>query len=324
MSAAARTGPDTIASHSSKKVIYAALAGNSLIASVKFAASAATGSSAMLSEAIHSVVDTGNQMLLLMGLARSKRPPDAAHPFGYGMELYFWTFVVAILIFAVGAGVSVYEGISKLRNPHPVTDAYINYLVLGVAFAFEAGAWWIAWKAFRAAKGARSILAAVRRSKDPALFTVLFEDTAAMLGLVVAAVGLALGQILAVPELDGAASVVIGLILAVTALLLAIECKGLLLGEAAHPEVVADIRRLIADHPSILTTNEILTMHMGPEDVLLNLSVDFADGITSTDVESAITGLERDIKAAHPEIKRVFIEAQSWRAHAEGERREEP
>ena len=236
------------------------------------------------------------------------------------MELYFWTFVVAILIFAVGAGVSVYEGISRLRNPHPVTDAYINYLVLGVAFAFEAGAWWIAWKAFRAAEGARGILAAVRRSKDPAVFTVLFEDTAAMLGLIVAAVGLAVGQILAIPELDGAASVVIGLILAVTALLLAIECKGLLLGEATHPEVIADIRRLVADHPAILTTNEILTMHMGPEDVLLNLSVDFADGITSSDVEAAITGLERDIKAAHPEIKRVFIEAQSWRAHAESER----
>ena len=230
------------------------------------------------------------------------------------MELYFWTFVVAILIFAVGAGVSVYEGISRLRNPHPVTDAYINYLVLGVAFAFEAGAWWIAWKAFRAAEGARGILAAVRRSKDPAVFTVLFEDTAAMLGLIVAAVGLAVGQILAIPELDGAASVVIGLILAVTALLLAIECKGLLLGEATHPEVIADIRRLVADHPAILTTNEILTMHMGPEDVLLNLSVDFADGITSSDVEAAITGPERDIKAAHPEIKRVFIEAQSWRA----------
>ncbi len=309
-----------MASHASKKVIYAALAGNALIAATKFAASAHTGSSAMLSEAIHSVVDTGNQLLLLMGLARAKRPPDREHPFGYGMELYFWTFVVAILIFAVGAGVSIYEGVDRLRHPHPVTDVHINYLVLGVAFVFEAGAWWIAWKEFRAAKGARGILAAVRRSKDPTVFTVLFEDTAAMLGLIVAGVGLALGQILAIPELDGAASVVIGLILAVTALLLAIECKGLLLGEATHPEVIANIRRLIADHPAILTTNEILTMHMGPEDVLLNLSVDFADGITSTDVEAAITGLERDIKTAHPEIKRVFIEAQSWRAHAEGER----
>jgi cation diffusion facilitator family transporter len=308
-----------MASHSSKKVIYAALAGNSFIAVTKFAASAYTGSSAMLSEAIHSVVDTGNQLLLLMGLARAKRPPDREHPFGYGMELYFWTFVVAILIFAVGAGVSIYEGIDKLRHSHPVTSVYINYIVLGVACVFEAGAWWIAWKEFRTAKGAHGILAAVRRSKDPTVFTVLFEDTAAMLGLIVAAAGLALGQILAIPELDGAASVVIGLILAVTALLLAIECKGLLLGEAAHPEVIAEIPRLAADHPAILTTNEILTMHMGPEDVLLNLSVDFADGITSADVEAAISGLERDIKAAHPEIKRVFIEAQNWRAHAAGE-----
>ncbi len=312
-----------MASHESKKVIYAALAGNALIAVTKFAASAYTGSSAMLSEAIHSVVDTGNQLLLLMGLARSKRPPDREHPFGYGMELYFWTFVVAILIFAVGAGVSIYEGIDKLRHPHAVTNVYVNYLVLGFAFVFEAGAWWIAWKEFQAAKGARGILAAVRRSKDPTVFTVLFEDTAAMLGLMVAAAGLALGEILEIPELDGAASVVIGLILAVTALLLAIECKGLLLGEATHPEVIAGIRRLITAHPAILTTNEILTMHMGPDDVLLNLSVDFADGITSGDVEAAITGLERDIKAAHPEIKRVFIEAQNWRAHAEGERGEE-
>ena len=309
-----------MASHSSKKVIYAALAGNSLIAATKFAASAYTGSSAMLSEAIHSVVDTGNQLLLLMGLARAKRPPDREYPFGYGMELYFWTFAVAILIFAVGAGVSIYEGVDKVRQPHAVTDVYINYLVLGVAFAFEADAWWIAWKEFRAAKGARRILVAVRRSKDPTVFAVLFEVTAAMLGLIVAAVGLALGQIFAIPELDGAASVGIGFILAVIALLLAVECKGLLLGEATHPEVITDIRRLVADHPAVLTTNEILTMHMAPEDVLLNLSVDFADGITSADVEAAITGLERDIKAAHPEIKRVFIEAQSWRAHSEGER----
>ena len=160
----------------------------------------------------------------------------------------------------------------------------------------------------------------MRRSKDPAVFTVLFEDTAAMLGLIVAGGGLYLGQVTGIAEFDGAASMVIGLILAATALLLAIECKGLLLGEAAHPEVIADIRRMIADHPAILTTNEILTMHMSPDDVLLNLSVDFADGISSADVEAAITSLERDIKAANPEIKRVFIEAQNWRAHAAGER----
>ena len=320
MRAPVSTTSDIMAGHSSKKVIYAALVGNSLIAATKFAASFMTGSSAMLSEAIHSVVDTGNQMLLLMGLARAKRPPDRDHPFGYGMELYFWTFVVAILIFAVGAGVSIYEGIGRLRNPHPVTDVHINYIVLGVAMVFEAGAWWVAWKEFNITRGRAGIFAAVRRSKDPAVFTVLFEDTAAMLGLIVAAVGLYLGEALAIPELDGAASVVIGLILAATALLLAIESKGLLLGEATHPEVIAEIRRLIAAHPAILTTNEILTMHMSPDDVLLNLSVDFADGITSADVEAAITALERDIKTAHPEIKRVFIEAQSWRAHAEGER----
>lgn len=304
-----------MASPSSKKVIYAALIGNALIAGTKFTAAAATGSSAMLSEAIHSLVDTGNQWLLLYGIRRSTRPPDVRHPFGYGMEVYFWTFVVAILVFAVGAGVSFYEGVVKLRNPTPIADAYINYFVLGIAMAFEAAAWWIAATEFNKSRGKLGVLAAIRRSKDPTVFTVLFEDSAAMLGLIVAATGIALAQYLNMPAFDGLASIGIGLILAVTAMLLAYESKGLLIGESAHPEVRSGIMRMVDEDPRILVTNEVLTLHFAPEDVLLTLSVDFSDSLSSADVEAAISELESNIKARYPEIKRVFIEAQSGAGH---------
>lgn len=304
-----------MANPASKKVIYAALIGNSLIAATKFSAAAFTGSSAMLSEAIHSVVDTGNQMLLLYGLRRASRPADRYHPFGYGMELYFWTFVVAILVFAVGAGVSVYEGVNRLVEPHPVHNPYVNYIVLAFAMVFEAGAWWIAFREFRASKGRFGIIAAVRRSKDPTLFTVLFEDSAAMLGLVVALIGISLSQFYDAPFFDGAASIVIGLILATTATWLAYECKGLLIGEAASPSVVAGIRRLADEEPAVKVINELLTMHLGPRDVLVTLSLDFADGISADDVEAAITNMDQRIKGAFPEITRVFIEAQSRRGH---------
>lgn len=313
-----------MASHSSRKVIYAALAGNGLIALTKFGAAVLTGSSAMFSEAIHSLVDTGNQLLLLHGLRRAGRPPDKQHPFGYGMELYFWTFVVAILIFAVGAGVSIYEGVLKIMHPHPVTDAYVNYIVLSVAMVFEAGAWWIAFKEFNRTRGKQGLLTAVRRSKDPTVFTVLFEDSAAMLGLIVAFLGIGLGQALDLPVLDGGGSIVIGLILAVTAGLLAYESKGLLIGESAQREVIDGIENIIDEQPGILRLNEMLTMHLGPNDVLLNLSVDFSDSYSSTQVEDAISTMERAIKSNYPEITRVFIEAQSWQAHVENGQSEGP
>ncbi len=304
-----------MASHASKKVIYAALFGNGAIAVTKFIAASITGSSAMLSEAIHSVVDTGNQGLLLYGIRRAKRPADPQHPFGYSMELYFWTFVVAILIFAVGAGISAYEGIIKLMNPHPVTSPHINYIVLGLAMVFEAVAWWIAFREFRRTKGSLGYLAAVRRSKDPTVFTVLFEDSAAMLGLIAAFLGIALGQALDMPELDGVASIIIGVILALTAALLAYESKGLLIGEGADPQVVAGVREIVQTKQGIERVNELLTMHLGPQDVLLTLSLDFDDRLSAGDVEIAITELEDLIKSAFPQISRVFIEAQSWTAH---------
>jgi len=302
--------------HSSKKVIYAALVGNSLIAVTKFAAASYTGSSAMLSEAIHSVVDTGNQGLLLHGLRKSRQPPDERHPFGYGMEIYFWAFVVAILIFAVGAGISIYEGVHKLLVPSPVSNVFVNYIVLGLACAFEAVAWGIAFQEFRKIKGAMGYFQALRESKDPTVLTVLFEDSAAMLGLVAAFAGILLADLTQRPAFDAAASIVIGLILALVAALLAYESKGLLIGESAHRETREKLRALIRDTDGVLAVNELLTMHLGPRDILLNLSVDFDDKLSSVEVERLVTTMERRIKSEFPEVTRVFVEAQNWAAHA--------
>jgi len=301
-----------MASHSSKKVIYAALAGNGLIAISKFWAAAYTGSAAMFSEAIHSVVDTGNQFLLLYGLKRAKRPADKTHPFGYGMEVYFWSFVVAILIFGLGAGISINEGIAKVKNPHPVTDPFINYIVIGFSVVFEALAFSFAFKEFYKSKGSQNWIKAVRASKDPAIFTVLFEDFAALIGLVVAGIAIYLGDVLNMPILDGIASIVIGVILAVTASCLAFECKGLLMGESASDAVLTGIKDIIKKESQVLHINEILTMHLGPRDILLNLSLDFKDELSSGNVEETISKLELGIKNKFPEIKRVFIEAQNW------------
>jgi len=301
--------------HSSKKAIYAALVGNFLIAITKFAAAAYTGSSAMLSEAIHSLVDTGNQGLLLHGMRRSRQPADERHPFGYGMELYFWAFIVAILIFAVGAGVSLYEGVIKLLDPHPVTSPFVNYIVLALAMVFEGIAWWIAFGEFRRSKGPMGYFAAVRESKDPAIFTVLFEDTAAMLGLVVAFVALALGQATGIEAFDAIGSILIGVILAATAMLLAYESKGLLIGESASGRVTEGLRELAARQQGVARVNELLTMHLAPRQVLVNLSLDFEDRLSSADLEAAVSELEARMREAFPEVTRVFIEAQNWRLH---------
>jgi cation diffusion facilitator family transporter len=307
--------------HGSRIVIYAALAGNLLIAVTKFAASTITGSSAMLSEAIHSMVDTGNQGLLLWGIKRSKRPADTNHPFGYGMELYFWTFVVAILIFAVGAGVSLYEGIHKLHATQPIKSPIINYIVLLIAMVFEGVAWTIAFKAFDKQRGTRGMLSAVRRSKDPTIFTVLFEDTAAMLGLIFAFIGVACSQYFGNVMFDALASIGIGLILALTAALLAYESKGLLIGEAASAAVIEEIRAIINRNSDVLNINEILTMHFGPRDILLTLSLDFVDGIDASRVEDVISAFEAEIKTRFPQVTRVFIEAQSVQGHRASQRR---
>jgi cation diffusion facilitator family transporter len=297
----------------SKKVIYAALIGNALIAVTKFVAAVLTRSSAMFSEGIHSVVDTGNQVLLLHGLRRSKKPPDEQFPFGHGKEIYFWSFVVAILIFAVGAGISVYEGVRHLLHPVPVENPTVNYIVLGLAMIFEGVAWFFAWREFSKVQGRYGTIRAVQRGKDPSMFVVLFEDTAAMLGLIVAFLGIFLGQITGNPYFDGAASVLIGLILGGTAIWLAVETHGLLIGEGANPEVVATIRGIVGRHGVIEHVNEIATMHMGPEYLLVNLSVDFSSTASADDVESVVRQLDGELKAALPEVKRVFIEAEARR-----------
>ncbi|MDX1638021.1 MAG: cation diffusion facilitator family transporter [Balneolaceae bacterium] len=294
---------------SSKKVIFAALIGNALIAVTKFIASVATGSSAMLSEGIHSVVDTGNQLLLLLGLKRAKKPADEHFPFGHGKEVYFWSFIVAIMIFAVGAGISLYEGIHSLSDPHPVENPYINYIVLGLAMVFEAGAWYFAWKEFNASRNGRGYIETVRKEKDPTTFVVLFEDSAAMLGLIVAFSGIALGHYTGNPAFDGIASIFIAIILGLTAAWLAYETKGLLIGESARQDIVNDIRSIAGSYEEIKSVNETLTMHMGPRFILANISVDFRDDLDSLTVENAIAKLNREIKQRYPRVKRVFIEA---------------
>ncbi len=301
---------------SSKKVIYAALIGNGLIAITKFAAGAITGSSAMLSEGIHSVVDTSNQGLLLHGIRQAKRPPDPQFPFGHGKEVYFWSFIVAILIFAVGAGVSFYEGILHVINPEPMRHVIVNYIVLALAMVFEAGAWYFAFSEFSKAKGSWGYLEAVQRGKDPTMFVVLFEDSAAMLGLVVAFVGILLTQLTGIVYFDGIASIVIGSILAGTAIWLAYETKGLLIGESANKRVIKGIRDIVVAHSQVAHINEILTMHMGPEFILVNLSVDFADTVPSEELERTVARLDGQIKQAFPEVKRVFVEAEARRIKA--------
>lgn len=294
---------------SSKKVIYAALIGNGLIAITKFFAAAFTGSAAMMSEGIHSTVDSGNQLLLLLGIKKSKKPADKHYPFGHGKEIYFWSFVVAIMIFAVGAGISLYEGIHSVLDPHPVENPFINYIVLGLAMIFEAFAWYFAFKEFNTIRGERGYYEAVRKEKNPITFVVLFEDTAAMLGLIVAFVGIAVGQFTGLHIFDGIASIIIGLILGLTAVWLAYETKGLLIGESADPQIVADIHNIASDREAIISVNEALTMHMGPEYILVNLSVDFKDSLAASKIEGDIELLTKKLKKQYPLIKRVFVEA---------------
>lgn len=298
-------------SGSSKKVIFAALAGNTLISITKFIAASITGSSAMLSEGIHSLVDTGNQGLLLYGMKRASKPADEEFPFGHGKEIYFWSFVVAILIFAVGAGVSIYEGILHIRHPEPIQSPMVNYIVLGLAMLFEGAAWFFALTEFTKAKGKWGYIEAVQRGKDPTMFVVLFEDSAAMLGLVVAFLGVWLSQTSGILYFDGIASVIIGLILGGTAIWLAWETKSLLIGESANKQVVAGIRSLLQGRDGIERINELLTMHMGPDFILANLSIDFQDDISAGDLEALIAQLDRDIKEAFPRVKRVFIKAEA-------------
>jgi cation diffusion facilitator family transporter len=294
------------------KVVYAAIAGNAAIAVSKFVAAALTGSAAMLAEAIHSVVDTGNGLLMLLGIRRSRRPPDVMHPFGYGKELYFWSLIVAISIFGVGGGMSVYEGIWHILHPPPAYDPTWNYVVLGLAAAFEAVAWAVAMKHFlRSKPSGVGALQAIRSSKNPADFLVLLEDSAALAGIALAFTGVFLSHRLQNPYLDGAASIGIGIVLMLVSLVLAYESKGLLVGESANRAQVESIRSLVEAEPSVEKVHAPLTMYLGPSDVLVNLAVKFSPHLTVQELEASIDRIEQRIRAAHPEVRRVFLEAES-------------
>jgi cation diffusion facilitator family transporter len=295
----------------SKVVVYAAIVGNFAIAVAKFVAAGISGSSAMLSEGIHSLVDTGNGGLLLLGIRRSKKPADATHPFGHGKELYFWTLVVAFLIFGAGGVVSAYEGIRHLLHPKPLEDPTWSYVALGAAFVFESIVLAIAVRAFRAAKGSKSSWEEISTTKNPTTFVVLFEDAAALLGVVTAFLGIYLGHRLDEPRLDGAASLVIGIILMSVAWVLARESKGLLIGEGATPATLQSVREVAEADPAVISAINPLTMYFGPHTVLLAMEVRFADGLSATELAAAADRLDKRVRAAHASIKHIFIEVHS-------------
>jgi len=299
-----------MASSESTRVVNAALVGNVLVALTKLAAAVITGSSAMTSEAVHSAVDTGNELLLLYGMRKAARPPDADHPFGHGREIYFWSFIVALVFFALGAVVSVYQGLQHLREPVEINRPVVNYVVLGLALLFEGGSWRVAFKHFRATKGQMGYFEAVRHSKDPATFTVLAEDTGALLGILIALAGTLGAQVLGRPELDGAASIAIGVLLGLIAIVLARETKGLLIGEPASSELISSICTMARKEPGISRSNGLFTVHMGPRQVVAALSVDFKDDLRAAEVERIIAALEDRVRKAHPEVVSLLIKPQ--------------
>ena len=288
-------------------VLFGALFANLGIAVAKFVAAGITGSSSMLSEGFHSLVDSGNQLLLLYGQRRAKRPPDRQHPFGYGRELYFWAFVVAILIFGLGAGISIYEGWVHIRDPEPLRDPTVNYAVLAIAAMLEGSSWAIAVRAFAKAHRGSGWWQAVKESKDPATFIVLFEDSAALAGLVVAAIGIWASHAWDDPRIDGAASIVIGLILATVALLLAREAKGLLIGERADPKLVERIRALVAASPGVTAVNHVRTIHTAPQSIFVAISADFDDRLTMGEGETLIEAIETRLRNEFHEISSIYV-----------------
>ena len=248
---------------------------------------------------------------MLYGLAQARRRPDPDHPLGHGRELYFWSFIVAILIFALGAGVSIYEGLSHLRHPVPIEHPGLNYVVLALAAVLELGSWWVAFRTVRKSKGSLGYWQALRQSKDPSQFTVLVEDSAALLGLAIAALGVYGATALQRPRLDGLASIAIGLLLAAVAALLARESKSLLIGEPADPQIVASILRIARAMPEVRQANSVLTVHLAPDQIVAALSLDLRDDLRTPQIEAAIAELERRIVAAHPQVTALFVKPQS-------------
>jgi len=306
--------------HEKPIAIYGAMFANLAIAATKFVAAGLTGSSAMISEGIHSVVDTGNQLLLLFGIRRSQKPPDASHPFGHGMELYFWSLIVAMLLFGVGGGLSIYEGVTHLLHPHPLEDSLWNYGSLGIAFVFEGISWLLAMRQLRPMIREKGAWKALRTSKDPSIIILFFEDSAALVGLVVAFLGIFLGHLWKTPVPDGVASIVIGVLLVVVSTFLIGQSRRLLLGESVDPEILESIRAIVAADPAVVGVKDPLTMHLGPEEVLLNLEIDFHEALPPGQITESINRLEQEIRRRHPEIQRIFIEARALQGRPQGEK----
>lgn len=293
--------------------VFAAMTANLVIAIAKFIAAGISGSSAMIAEAVHSLVDTGNQMLLLLGIKRSQKPADEMHPFGYGKEMYFWSLIVAVLLFGLGAGVSMYEGIKHVIEPHPLEDVKVTAFVLAIAFFAEGISLLTALKELRTAYPDRGFWEAMQKSKNPAVFVVVAEDSAALAGIVIAAAGVWLSHRLENPHIDGIASILIGVLLGTVAIFLVYESKKLLIGEGADPDMVQSIRDILAQDSNVERFNPPFTMQLSPKDVLLNLEVDFIDRLSVNETEKAIDKLEQNIRAAHPEVRYIFVEAESGR-----------
>ncbi len=302
-----------MATDGSKTTVVAALAGNSVIAVAKLVVAAITGSAAMLSEGFHSVADVGNQSLLLWGIGRSKEAASPAHPFGRGKEIYFWSFMVAVMLFVGGAVLAINHGIEAVRNPHEIESPILNFIVLGIAIVVEGAVFAIALKHFNKERGSRSAWRAVRVTKDTSTLVVLLEDSAALLGLFIALVGLSLSLWTDNPIWDGVASLAIGALLAAVAYVLAVETKALLIGEAASRSDRASMRLRILSVPQVERVGRLLTMHMGPDEVLVNIDVDLVDGITDTEVEASIDAVEAAIREVIPEANNIFVELESHR-----------
>lgn len=291
--------------------IIGALAANVAVAITKFIAAAFTGSSSMISEGIHSVVDSLNMLVLLFGHKKSRKPADDAHPFGYGMEMYFWTLVVAMSLFGIGGGMSIYEGITHLQHPEPLENPVWNYVILGLSILFNGISWIIAFREFSKTNKGRGLWKSVKNSKDPSTFAILFEDTADIAGLIIAFVGIYLSQYYGDSRIDGIASILIGLILTLTSVMLARESKGLLLGESASATLLDEVVQIAKQDQTVVHVKRPATMHMGPEDIVLAMSINFVPEINSQEVAEAIDRIEMSIRNVHPEIQRIFIEAKS-------------
>jgi cation diffusion facilitator family transporter len=292
-------------------VVYAALAANAGIAIAKYVVAAISGSSALLAEAIHSSADTGNEILLLIGQHRARKPPDAHHPFGHGKEVYFWSLMVAVMLFAFGGGMSIFEGIHHLETARELGDPLYSYVVLAVAFVFEGSSLVVGVRPLWRNRRGRSLFRTWSASKDPSVLTVVAEDSAALVGLLIAFAGVFLSHVLEAPILDAVASLGVGALLVGVASLLAWENRGLIIGEAAHTPLVEDVRAIIERDGAVCRTGELLTMQLGPSDVLLDANVEFASDLSGDELRDAIVRVEEAIKAAHPEVSRIFLEARS-------------